>query len=84
MKKATKTSSEDAEDARRKAEAGIKPEHQMRPLYDFRGGVRGEYAKRYAAGTNIVVLDPDVAQAFPTQEKVNAALRVLMRRRRAR
>lgn len=83
MKKARKTSSDAAEDARRKAEARIKPEDEMRPLYDFRGGIRGKYAKRYAAGT-IVVLDPDVAEAFPTQEKVNAALRVLMRRRRAR
>lgn len=73
-----------AEDERRKAAAGIAPEDEMRALYDFRGGARGKYAKRFAAGTSIVVLDPDVARAFPTQAKVNAALRSLMRRRRAR
>jgi hypothetical protein len=76
MKKAKQTRAEyEAEDARRKAEAGIKPEDEMRPLYDFRGGIRGKYAKRYAGGTNIVKLDPDVAAAFPTEKLVNAALR---------
>ena len=47
----------------------------MRPEYDFRGGVRGKYAKRYAEGTNVVVLDPDVAAAFPDSAAVNRALR---------
>ena len=47
----------------------------MRAGYDFRGGVRGKYAARYAEGTNIVVLDPDVAEMFPTARAVNAALR---------
>jgi hypothetical protein len=47
----------------------------MRPEYDFRGGVRGKYAKRYAEGTNVVVLDPDVAAAFPDSASVNRALR---------
>lgn len=51
----------------------------IRAEYDFRGGVRGQYAKRYAAGTNIVVLEPDVAEAFPTARAVNAALRRLLR-----
>ena len=45
--------------------------------YDFSGGVRGKYAKRYAEGTNVVVVDPDVAQFFPDQESVNDALRHL-------
>lgn len=47
------------------------------PEYDFRGGERGKYAARYAAGTNVVVLDPDVAAVYPTAEAVNSALRAL-------
>ena len=50
----------------------------MRPHYDFRGGVRGKYASRYRAGTNVVVLDPDVAAAFPNAVAVNRALRMLL------
>ena len=53
----------------------------LRPEYDFAqmaGGVRGKYAERYRAGTNLVRLDPDVAQAFPSEEAVNDALRLLM------
>ena len=45
--------------------------------YDFSKGVRGQYAKRYAKGTNVVVLDPDVAKVFPSSEAVNDALRTL-------
>ncbi|MFN9059048.1 MAG: hypothetical protein ACK5WL_03355, partial [Pseudanabaena sp.] len=44
----------------------------------MKGGVRGKYVERYRTGTNIVLLDPDVAQAFPTSEAVNEALRLLM------
>ena len=47
--------------------------------YDFSEGVRGKYAKRYAEGTNIVVLSPDVAAVFPDSESVNEALRVLVK-----
>jgi hypothetical protein len=50
----------------------------MRAEYDFRGGVRGKYAKRYHQGTNIVVLDPDVAERFPNSEAVNQALRAIV------
>ena len=46
--------------------------------YDFDGGVRGKYAARYAAGTNIVVLSPDVAEIFPDSQAVNDALRALI------
>ncbi len=45
--------------------------------YDFSGGVRGKYAKRYAEGTNVVVVDPDVARFFPDHDSVNNALRHL-------
>jgi len=44
----------------------------------IRGGVRGKYAQRYRAGTNLVLLAPDVAQAFPDAQSVNEALRLLM------
>ena len=57
-------------------------EDDLRPEYDFsklKGGVRGKYAERYQSGTNLVLLDPDVARAFPTQESVNEALRLLMK-----
>ena len=43
--------------------------------YDFSKGVRGKYAKRYAEGTNVIVVDPDVAQVFPDHDSVNDALR---------
>ena len=48
--------------------------------YDFSQGERGQYARRYALGTNVVVLDPDVAKKFPNAKSVNASLRKLIRR----
>ncbi len=51
---------------------------EMLPEYDFSGGVRGKYAEKYANGTNVVVLSPDVAEAFPNAEAVNNALRALL------
>ena len=53
------------------------PDEEMRPVYDFSAGVRGKYAERYAEGTNVVVLDPDVARVFPDADSVNRALRAL-------
>lgn len=52
----------------------------MREEYDFSAldSVRGKYAKQYAEGTNLVLLDPDVAKAFPTDKAVNDALRMLL------
>ena len=52
-----------------------KPE--MRSEYDFSKGVRGKHAKRYAEGTNVVVLEPDVAREFRTAEQVNETLRAV-------
>jgi len=52
-------------------------ETQTQAEYDFSNGVRGKYARRYAQGTNVVVLEPDVAKAFPNSEIVNTALRAL-------
>jgi hypothetical protein len=68
------------------AEIDRKPDDEMeddlQPEYDLshllKDAVRGKYADRYKAGTNIVVLDPDVAKAFPTSEAVNEALRLAM------
>jgi len=56
---------------------------ELRPEYDLhellKGGVRGKYAARYRAGTNLVLLDPDVARAFPDEAAVNEALRLVIR-----
>jgi hypothetical protein len=51
----------------------------IRPEYDFTNAVRGKYYERYRQGTNIVVLEPDVAEAFPNAEAVNDALRSLLK-----
>ncbi|HXH94443.1 MAG TPA: hypothetical protein VNN25_22895 [Thermoanaerobaculia bacterium] len=56
-----------------------KQDDEMRDHYDFSGGVRGKYAARYAEGTNVVVLAPDVADMFPDSIAVNEALRTFVR-----
>ena len=43
---------------------------EMRPEYDFSGGVRGKYVDRYRRGTNVVLLDPELAEAFPDSKSV--------------
>jgi hypothetical protein len=56
-------------------------EDDLRPEYDLsklKGGVRGKYLERYRAGTNLALLAPDVRAAFPTDEAVNRALRLVM------
>lgn len=53
--------------------------NRMRPEYDFSKGVRGKHAARYASGTNVVVLAPDVSSQFPTAEDVNETLRAVSR-----
>jgi hypothetical protein len=50
---------------------------EMRAHYDFTAGVRGKYARRYGEGSNVVVLDPDVASLFPNREAVNDTLRAV-------
>jgi len=50
---------------------------ERRADYDFSKGIRGKYARRFARGTNIVILEPDVARIFPDSESVNKALRAL-------
>ena len=56
-------------------------EDDLRPEYDFQKlerRVRGKYVDRYREGTNLVLLDPDVAEAFPDAKAVNDALRLLL------
>jgi hypothetical protein len=56
-------------------------EDDLRPEYDFasmKGGVRGKYVRRFRAGTNLVLLEADIAKAFPTNAAVNEALRGLL------
>jgi hypothetical protein len=50
----------------------------LKPEYDFSGAVRGKYYQRYQQGTNVILLDPDVAQAFKDSASVNRALRLLL------
>jgi len=53
------------------------PSHndEMRPEYDLHGGVRGKYYERYKQGTNVILLEPDIAKVFRDSETVNEALR---------
>jgi hypothetical protein len=55
----------------------MKSDPDMLEEYDFSGGVKGKYSKQYEEGTNVVVIDPDVAEFFPDQDSVNDALRRL-------
>jgi hypothetical protein len=50
----------------------------MLPEYDFAGGERGKYLSRYREGTNVVLLDPDIASAFPDAAAVNNTLRLIV------
>lgn len=51
---------------------------EMRDEYDFSKGIRGRYAARYKEGCNVVLLEPDVAEAFPDSRSVNRMLRALI------
>jgi hypothetical protein len=60
---------------KRKVRNNLRPEYDLSKL---KGGVRGKYTDRYKAGSNLVLLSPDVAAYFRDDESVNAALRRLM------
>jgi hypothetical protein len=65
----------------KKMESDIE-EDELRPEYDLsqlKGRARGKYVERYRAGTNLVLLEPDVAAAFPDAKAVNDALRLLIK-----
>ena len=55
----------------------LRPEYDMKAL--LKGGVRGKYVKKYREGTNLVLLEPDVAKAFPNEKAVNEALRLVIK-----
>ncbi|MHC4349559.1 MAG: hypothetical protein ACYS15_13625 [Planctomycetota bacterium] len=55
---------------------------EMRPEYDFSNAVQGKYADRFAQGTNLVRIQPDVAKEFPDSQSVNEALRSLLKSRK--
>lgn len=62
------------------------PDDDLLPEYDFSslsGGVRGKYFRRYRAGVNLALLEPEVAKAFPTDAAVNEALRTVLRATKA-
>ena len=65
---------------------GDKVNDELRPEYDLqqllKTGVRGKYAKRYHAGTNLVLLDPDIRKAFRSEKAVNEALRLVLELRK--
>lgn len=65
-----------------KPETSPELDDELRPEYNLsellKGGIRGKYAQQYQTGTNIVRLDPDVAKAFPTEQAVNDALRLVL------
>ena len=65
-----------------KKKADANGQDDLRPEYDvslIRSGVRGKHAARYRSGTNLVLLAPDVAEAFPDAQAVNDALRLLLK-----
>jgi hypothetical protein len=61
-----------------KNQLDVEPDPDMLDDYDFSQGVRGKYVQRFAQGSNVVVLSPDVAEIFPDSESVNTALRLLV------
>ncbi len=54
----------------------LRPEYNLRKL--LKGGVRGKYTERYRSGTNLVLLDPDVAKTFGSEQAINEALRLVI------
>ena len=65
------------ENVDRELEDDLLPEYDLEKL--LKNGVRGKYVERYGEGTNVVVIAPDVARFFPTEESVNEALRLVIR-----
>ena len=70
-----------------KKESKFQVEDDLRPEYDLKTllktGIRGKYAQRFREGTNLVLLEPDVAKAFPNPERVNEVLRLVMQLRKS-
>jgi hypothetical protein len=64
----------------RKSSSNKPARKPMRDEYDFSQGERGKYARRYAQGANVVVLEPDVAKVFSDSKSVNVSLRRITRK----
>ncbi len=77
MKKATKSN-------RAKKVFRRRADDEMRHEYDFSGGVRGKYANRYAEGTNLILIEPDLAAEFPNSRSVSRALTAYLKSRSKR
>ena len=66
----------------KKKSRGLKSEDEIRPEYNLatlKTGVRGKYVKRYRAGTNLILLSPEIAAHFPDQKSVESALKRVIR-----
>ena len=61
-------------------EDDLRPEYDLKPL--LKAGIRGKYARRFREGTNIALLEPDVASAFPNDKTVNEVLRMVIQLRK--
>lgn len=61
-----------------KEQVEIEQDSDMLDDYDFSQGVRGKYVQRFAQGSNVIVLSPDLVEMFPDSEAVNNALRLLV------
>jgi hypothetical protein len=59
-------------------EKPIEPDPNILAEYDFSQGIRGKYVERFAEGSNVVILSPEIAEIFPDSESVNQALRLLV------
>lgn len=68
--------------SREKSKAVARESDELRPYYDFSKAMPNKYAARYAAGTNVVLLDPDVVRHFPNSSAVNKALRSVLKERK--
>ena len=73
-----KKTSRKAKPKRARRSAPTRAADEILPEYDFSQAVRNKYAERYRAGTNLVLLEPDVAERFPDSDAVNRALRSLL------
>ena len=62
--------------AKHKYQDDLRPEYELKTL--LKGAVRGKYVRQYQSGTNLVLLEPDVAKAFTSAQAVNAALRLVI------
>ncbi len=67
--------------APRQKKSALVAADEMRPEYDFRGGVKNKYAKHFTNDVHLILLDPDLAAAFPDSKAVSRALRAYLKTR---